>query len=285
MAAKRKGLGRGLDALLGTSLEPASTTQDGELRQLPVEFLQRGRYQPRTGFDPAALQELADSIKAQGIVQPIVARPLGGTKYEIIAGERRWRAAQLAGLAEVPVLVRDVPDEAALAVALIENIQREDLNPLEEATALKRLIDEFGLTHQEVAEAVGRSRASVSNLLRLLDLHPEVKDAIARGELEMGHARALAGLPEAKQPAAAAQVLARGMTVRQTEALVRRLQQGEPADASAKRLDPDIRRLQEDLSERLGAAVRSQHGRNGSGKLVIQYSSLDELDGILARLG
>ena len=285
MAAKRKGLGRGLDALLGTSLEPASTTQDGELRQLPVEVLQRGRYQPRTGFDPAALQELADSIKAQGIVQPIVARPLGGTKYEIIAGERRWRAAQLAGLAEVPVLVRDVPDEAALAVALIENIQREDLNPLEEATALKRLIDEFGLTHQEVAEAVGRSRASVSNLLRLLDLHPEVKDAIARGELEMGHARALAGLPEAKQPAAAAQVLARGMTVRQTEALVRRLQQGEPADASAKRLDPDIRRLQEDLSERLGAAVRSQHGRNGSGKLVIQYSSLDELDGILARLG
>ncbi|NLO81084.1 MAG: ParB/RepB/Spo0J family partition protein [Xanthomonadaceae bacterium] len=285
MAAKRKGLGRGLDALLGTSLEPASTTQDGELRQLPVEFLQRGRYQPRTGFDPAALQELADSIKAQGIVQPIVARPLGGTKYEIIAGERRWRAAQLAGLAEVPVLVRDVPDEAALAVALIENIQREDLNPLEEATALKRLIDEFGLTHQEVAEAVGRSRASVSNLLRLLDLHPEVKDAIARGELEMGHARALAGLPEAKQPAAAAQVLARGMTVRQTEALVRRLQQGEPADASAKRLDPDIRRLQEDLSERLGAAVRIQHGRNGSGKLVIQYSSLDELDGILARLG
>lgn len=285
MTAKRRGLGRGLDALLGGGVAGAAAAamDEGELRNLPVEYLQRGRYQPRTEFDPAALQELADSIKAQGVVQPIVARPLGGDKYEIIAGERRWRAAQLAGLAEIPALVREIPDEAAVAVALIENIQREDLNPLEEATALKRLTEEFGLTHQEAADAVGRSRASVSNLLRLLDLHPEVKAGIARGELEMGHARALAGLPESKQPAAAALVIARGMTVRQTEALVKQLQQDQPAPAPA-RPDPNIRRLQEDLSERLGAAVSIQHGSRGSGKLVIQYSSLDELDGILERM-
>ncbi len=282
MAAKRRGLGRGLDALLGTN-DGESVVDEGELRTLPVEFLQRGRYQPRTEFDPAALQELADSIKAQGVVQPIVARPIGENRYEIVAGERRWRAAQLAGLAEIPALVREIPDEAAVAVALIENIQRENLNPLEEASALKRLTDEFGLTHQEAANAVGRSRASVTNLLRLLDLHPEVRGAISRGELEMGHARALAGLPEAKQPAAAATVVARGMSVRETEALVKRLLQDAPAKAPA-REDPDIRRLQEELSERLGAAVRIQHGIRGSGKLVIQYASLDELDGILERM-
>lgn len=283
MTAKRRGLGRGLDALLGGGADGPAILDEGELRNLPVEFLQRGRYQPRSEFDPAALQELADSIKAQGIVQPIVVRPLGSNKYEIIAGERRWRAAQLAGLAEIPALVREVPDEAAVAVALIENIQREDLNPLEEATALKRLTEEFGLTHQEAAAAVGRSRASVSNLLRLLELHPDVKAGIVRGELEMGHARALAGLPEDKQPAAAALVIARGMTVRQTEALVKRLQQDKPEPAPA-REDPNIRRLQEDLSERLGAAVRIQHDSRGSGKLVIQYASLDELDGILERM-
>src|SRR5690625_4807241 len=275
MTAKRRGLGRGLDALLGGDGDAAAAITEGELRNLPVEYLQRGRYQPRSEFDPTALQELADSIKAQGIVQPIVVRPLDSNSYEIIAGERRWRAAQLAGLAEIPALVREIPDEAAVAVALIENIQRENLNPLEEASALQRLTEEFGLTHQEAAEAVGRSRASVSNLLRLLELHPEVKAGIARGELEMGHARALAGLPESKQPAAAALVIARNMTVRQTEALVKRLQQDQPEPAPV-REDPNIRRLQEDLSEHLGAAVKIQHGQRGNGKVVIQYNSLDE---------
>lgn len=282
MAAKPRGLGRGLDALLGSG-SGDKTSSDGELRHLPVEYLQRGRYQPRTEFDPAALQELADSITAQGVIQPIVARPLGDNRYEIIAGERRWRGAQLAGLAEVPVLVREIPDEAAVAVALIENIQRENLNPLEEATALKRLTEEFGLTHQEVATAVGRSRASVSNLLRLLELHPELKAAIGRGELEMGHARALAGLAEPEQPAAATTVIKRSLSVRQTEALVKRLQQQEAAQPPP-RPDPNIRQLQEELSERLGAAVSIQHGRSGKGKLVIQYSDLDELDGILTRM-
>jgi len=283
MSAKRRGLGRGLDALLGMD---SSTTTDtaaadtAALRNLPVEFLQRGRYQPRTDFDPGALQELADSIKAQGVVQPIVVRPLGGDKYEIIAGERRWRAAQLAGLAEIPALVREIPDEAAIAVALIENIQREDLNPLEEAAALKRLTEEFGLTHQEVADAVGRSRVAVTNLLRLLDLHPDVKNYLQRGELEMGHARALAGLPLNRQPEAAAIVASKGLSVRETEALVKRLLSEQPVKQPT-RVDPDIRRLQEDLSERLGAAVKIQHGAKGAGKLVIQYTSLDELDGIL----
>jgi len=282
MAAKPRGLGRGLDVLLGAGGGEAAAN-DGELRHLPIEHLQRGRYQPRSEFDPVALQELADSITAQGVIQPIVARVLAEHRYEIIAGERRWRAAQLAGLAEVPVLVRDIPDEAAVAVALIENIQRENLNPLEEAAALKRLTDEFGLTHQQAASAVGRSRASVSNLLRLLELHPELKAAIGRGELEMGHARALAGLAEAQQPAAAATVISRNLTVRQTEALVKRLQQQKVAPPPA-RPDPNIRRLQEELSERFGAAVSIQHGRSGKGKLVIQYADLDELDGILARI-
>jgi ParB family chromosome partitioning protein len=284
MSAKRRGLGRGLDALLGTgSGDEVELLEGGELRNLPVEFLQRGRYQPRTEFDPAALQELADSIKAQGIVQPIVVRPVGANQYEIVAGERRWRGAQLAGLAEIPALVRDIPDKAVIAVALIENIQREDLNPLEEATALKRLTDEFGMTHQEVADAVGRSRASVTNLLRLLDLHADVKARIARGELEMGHARAIAGLPEHRQSEAAAFVVGKGLSVRETEALVKRILQEKPAKPASK-LDPDVRRLQDDLSERLGAAVRIQRGTKGSGKLVIQYASLDELDGILGRI-
>ena len=283
MSGKRRGLGRGLDALLGAGTVDTEGAEQGELRNLPVEFLSRGRYQPRTEFDPAALQELADSIRSQGVVQPIVVRPTGKDSYEIVAGERRWRAAQLAGLAEIPALVREIPDEAAVAIALIENIQREDLNALEEANALKRLVDEFEMTHQEVADAVGRSRASVSNLLRLLDLHPDVKARIGRGELEMGHARALAGLPEARQPEAAAVVANRKLSVRETEALVKRMLQ-EPVEKPAARLDPNVRRLQEDLSERLGAAVQIQHGAKGGGKLVIQYASLDELDGILGHI-
>src|SRR5690554_6340786 len=248
MAAKKRGLGKGLDALLGVgSAETSASAADDELRNLPVEFLSRGRYQPRNDFDPAALQELADSIRAQGVVQPIVVRPTGVDRYEIVAGERRWRAAQLAGLAEIPALVRDIPDEAAVAVALIENIQREDLNPLEEAAAFKRLVDELEMTHQQVADAVGRSRASVTNLIRLLDLHPDVKQHVAEGHLEMGHARALLALPTARQPEAAALVARRGLSVRETEALVKRLLEDKPK-APEPRLDPDIRRLQDDLS-------------------------------------
>ncbi|RFA30641.1 chromosome partitioning protein ParB [Alkalilimnicola ehrlichii] len=284
-AGKRRGLGRGLDALLGATTEAAEAADHGELRNLPVEFLQRGRYQPRTEFDPAALQELADSIRAQGVVQPIVVRPLAVDSYEIVAGERRWRAAQLAGLHEIPALVRDVSNEVAVAVALIENIQREDLNPLEEAVAFKRLVDEFGMTHQEVADTVGRSRASISNLLRLLELNSDVKKLVEQGELDMGHARALAGLAGPKQSEAAAQVVNRNLNVRATEALVRRMLEEANAPKPAPRpLDPNIRRLQEDLSERLGAAVKIQQEPRGKGKLVIQYSSLDELDGILERI-
>ncbi|KAB7624222.1 ParB/RepB/Spo0J family partition protein [Alkalilimnicola sp. S0819] len=282
MAAKRRGLDRGLDELLGDAGYDGLDDR-GELKSLPVEFLVRGRYQPRTEFDPAALQELADSIKAQGVVQPIVVRPLSEDRYEIVAGERRWRAAQLAGLAEIPALVRDIPDEAAVAVALIENIQREDLNPLEEAAALHRLTDEFGMTHQRVADAVGRSRASVSNLLRLLELAPEVKRLVAERRLEMGHARALAALPQPEQARAALQVAERGLTVRATEALVRKLLEGETAPRP-KAVDPDLRRLQDELGERLGAAVKIQHNAKGRGKLVIEYTSLDELDGILEHI-
>lgn len=284
MSAKRRGLGRGLDALLGGGEELEDAAARGELKKLPVEFLQRGRYQPRTEFDPAALQELADSIKSQGVVQPIVVRPLETDRYEIVAGERRWRAAQLAGLAEIPALVREIPDETAVAVALIENIQREDLNPLEEASALRRLTEEFGMTHQAVADAVGRSRASVSNLLRLLDLHPEVKALVAERQLEMGHARALAALPENLQGEVARRVAEKHLNVRETEDLVRRVLAGEAGKPSAKPVDPDVRRLQTDLSERLGAAVKIQHGAKGKGKVVIQYTSLDELDGILERI-
>lgn len=284
MSPKKRGLGRGLDALLGAN-EEADTDDQGTLRQLPVEWLQRGRYQPRREMDPTALQELADSISAQGVVQPLVVRPLDDETFEIIAGERRWRAAQLAGLDQVPAIVRDIPDEVALAVALIENIQREDLNPLEEATTLRRLIDEFGMTHQAVSEAVGRSRAAVSNLLRLLDLSPEVRERVHNGELEMGHARALAALPADQQNAVAARVVARGLSVRATESLVRKALQGEKTSSPARpEPDPDIRRLQDDLADRLGASVTIQQGRQGKGKLVIQYSSLDELDGIIERI-
>ncbi|WP_346838257.1 ParB/RepB/Spo0J family partition protein [Microbulbifer sp. SAOS-129_SWC] len=295
MAAKRKGLGRGLSHLISDNAseaiavatgEGASAASDGALRELPIEFLQRGRYQPRRDFPQESLQELADSIRAQGIMQPIVVRPVGEHKYEIIAGERRWRAAQLAELDRVPALVREVPDEAAIAMALIENIQREDLNPVEEAAALKRLQDEFQLTQQEVAEAVGKSRTAVTNLLRLLSLTEEVRTLLERGDLETGHAKALLGLAGDTQRAAARQVVDRGLTVRQAEALVRRLQQQaqNPTPAQPKE-DPNIRRLSERLAEKVGVPVSIDHSDKGAGKLVLKYSSLDELDGILAHLG
>lgn len=291
---KRPRLGRGLDALLGGDrAAPASDAAHSNnpnnskesLRQLPVECLQRGKYQPRTHMDQDALAELAASIKAQGIVQPIVARALGGEAYEIIAGERRWRAAQLAGLATVPVVVRQIPDEAAIAIALIENIQRENLNPVEEAQALARLSEEFGLTHQEVADSVGRSRAAVSNLLRLLTLNADVRAALEQGQLDMGHARALLALTGGAQSEAARQVIARKLSVRETEALVRRLAGERTAAASpAKTVDADIRQLQDRLSEQLGARVAIQHNASGKGRLVIEYGSSDELEGILARI-
>ncbi len=284
MSSRRRGLGRGLDALLGEATEGGSGAAE-VLRDLPVEQLESGRYQPRREFDPAALQELSRSIRAQGVVQPIVVRPLpGGERSEMIAGERRWRAAQLAELDRIPAIVRDIPDEMAMAIALIENIQREDLNPLEEAGAFRRLVDEFGMTHQAVADAVGRSRVAVSNLMRLLDLAAAVKTRIAEGELEMGHARALLALDEAAQADAARQVAEKGLTVRQTEALVRRLLEGADQSAAKPAPDPNIRRLQDDLAERLGAAVQINHGQRGSGRLVIRYNSLDELDGILEHI-
>lgn len=287
MTAKKRGLGRGLDALLG-GIEPVRPVQEGgsgkegDLRRLPVDLVRRGKYQPRVDMHPESLEDLANSIRAQGVVQPIVVKPAAGGEFEIIAGERRWRAAQLVGLQEIPAVVRDVPDQTAMAMALIENIQREDLNPMEEANALQRLIDEFQLTHQQTAEAVGRSRAAVSNLLRLLELNEDVKRLLEQGRLEMGHARALLALKGAAQSAAARSVADKGLSVRETEHLVRRLSSEAPAQASpSPRLDPDIRRLQEELSEKLGAAVRFQHGAKGKGKLVIQYNSLDELEGIL----
>jgi ParB family chromosome partitioning protein len=296
----KKRLGRGLDALLSKPVQratlPAADADSAadskdSLRQLPVEFLQRGQYQPRVDMRQDSLQELADSIKAQGVVQPIVARPIGNKdgspRYEIIAGERRWRAAQMAGLAEIPAVVRDVPDEAAIAMALIENIQREDLNPLEESRALDRLIREFDLTHAEAANAVGRSRASVSNLLRLQDLAEKVKPMLEDRRLEMGHARALLGISNAAQQyEAAQQVVKNALSVRETERLVRRMLdggKGKPAKPS-QTANADIRRLEIEVSEKLGAKVRLDHTQKGAGKLVISYNSLDELDGILKHI-
>lgn len=286
MAGKRKALGRSFDTLLSSAGSPTPERGDA-LKTLPVDLIQRGKYQPRIDMHADTLQELADSIKAQGVVQPIVVRPFGRkgeqTQYEIIAGERRWRAAQLAGLHEIPAVVRDVPDRAAIAMALIENIQRENLNPLEEARALERLIDEFEMTHEQAAEAVGRSRAAVSNLLRLLELGPVALKLVEEGKLEMGHARALLGLKGALQDEAARMVAMRGLSVREAEALVRRQVAGTPA-APAPRLDPDIRRLQTELGDRLGARVEVKPGPKGKGKLVINYTSLDELDGIIERI-
>jgi ParB family chromosome partitioning protein len=282
MTTKKPRLGRGLDALLG-AYEPAAAEKD-ELKQLPIDLLQRGKYQPRTHMDKDALEELAASIKAQGVVQPIVVRPLNAGSYEIVAGERRWRAAQLAGLETVPAVVRHIPDEAAIAIALIENIQRENLNPIEEANALQRLIDEFGMTHQRVAEAVGRSRAAVTNLLRLLTLQADVREMLERGKMDMGHARALLALEGAQQSKAGRTVVDRGLSVRETETLVRRLLEAPGPRKSGRTTDPDIRALAQKLSDKLGAKVRIQHGRRGKGRLVIEYGSLDELDGILGHI-
>lgn len=303
MSTKRPSLSRGLGALLGqpaASVSPATAAVvtalrpvDEELRKIPVDLLQRGKYQPRIDLRQETLQELADSIKAQGVVQPIIVRPLGEDtgqaeqRYEIIAGERRWRAAQLAGLHEIPAVVRRVPDSAAIAMALIENIQRENLNPLEEARALQRLISEFEMTHATAAEAVGRSRAAVSNLLRLLDLGDEAKGLVEHREIEMGHARALLGLDNKRQQAdVAAQVAQQKLSVRETEALVKRMASTPSASAqdATPRMDPNIRKLEGELSEKLGAKVQVQHSSSGKGKVVISYHTLDELDGILEHI-
>jgi ParB family transcriptional regulator, chromosome partitioning protein len=278
---KVKGLGRGLDALLGGDDQPPSP--ESALRELPIDALQPGKYQPRSHMEPAALTELAESIKAQGVMQPILARPLESGRFEIIAGERRWRAARMAGLTTVPALIREIPDQQALAAALIENIQREDLNPIEEAFALARLKDEFELTHQQVADAVGKSRAMVTNLLRLISLEEEAKKLLEHGDLEMGHARALLALSSDKQIAAARTVVAKGLSVRQTEALVRDYEKEKPAKEIV-REDPNVRQLLSDLSDRLGAPVQLKQEKGGKGKLVISYNSLDELDGILAHI-
>jgi ParB family chromosome partitioning protein len=298
MPVKKRGLGRGLDALLGVgkvahsagtnpqASDPTTSqdAEDGALRQLPVDLIQRGKYQPRRDIAPESLRELADSIVAQGVMQPIVVRPISGQKFEIIAGERRWRATQLAGLDVIPAVVREVSDQAAIAMALIENIQREDLNPIEEATSLQRLQREFDLTQQEVATAVGKSRSTVANLLRLMTLQDDVRRLVEHGDLEMGHARALLGLEGSDQSAAARTVVAKGLTVRQTEALVRNLLAKKPQPVTQKQQDPNIRHLQDDLSQRLGAQVLIQHTTKGRGKLVLSYNSLDELDGILRHI-
>ena len=277
-----KGLGRGLDALLASD-EAAGTES---LQTIGVDRLVSGKYQPRTRMDDASLEELANSIREQGIMQPILVRPIGGARFEIIAGERRWRAAQRAGLKEVPALVRPVPDQAALALALIENIQREDLNAIEEASGLQRLVEEFGLTHDAVAKAVGRSRSAVTNLLRLRDLAKPVQEHVLSGELDMGHARALLGLPAGQQTVAAARIVAEGLSVREAERLVHAMLN--PAGAArrkaARTTDPDVARLQEELAERLGAPVRIESRRKGAGRVVIDYASLEQLDGILERL-
>ncbi|MDH1264918.1 ParB/RepB/Spo0J family partition protein [Pseudomonas sp. GD03944] len=289
MAAKKRGLGRGLDALLGgtsaAALQEEATEVDSrELQHLPLDLIQRGKYQPRRDMDPTALEELAQSIKAQGILQPIVVRPIGGGRFEIIAGERRWRASQQAGIERIPAMVRDLPDEAAIAMALIENIQREDLNPIEEAVALQRLQQEFQLTQQQVAEAVGKSRVTITNLLRLIALPEEIKTLLSHGDLEMGHARALLGLPLEQQVEGARHVVARGLTVRQTEALVRQWLNGKDNTVAPTKADPDISRLEQRLAERLGSPVQIKHGQKGKGQLVIRYNSLDELQGVLAHI-
>lgn len=296
MSVRKRGLGRGLDALLGaagnrSAAPPASgdvaaavATEDAILKELPVDMIQRGKYQPRRDIDPETLRELADSIKAQGVMQPIIVRPISDRKYEIIAGERRWRATQLAGLDKIPVLVREVSDNAAIAMSLIENIQREDLNPIEEAAALMRLQQEFELTQQEVANAVGKSRSTVANLLRLMSLQEDVRRLVEHGDLEMGHARALLGLEGGQQSQAAQSVVGKGLSVRQTEALVRNLLERKAKPAPVKDLNPNIKHLQDDLSQRLGTKVEIKHGAGGRGKLVLGYNSLDELDGILSHI-
>jgi ParB family chromosome partitioning protein len=276
-----KGLGRGLDALLGGN--SAKGREPEELLQVPAGALRPGKYQPRTRMDEASLAELAESIRARGVIQPIVVRPAGPGTYEILAGERRWRAAQIAGLERVPTIVREVPDEAALGIGLIENIQREDLNPLEEANGLKRLIDEFHLTHEQVASAIGRSRAGVTNLLRLLELAPAVQELLQDGKLDMGHARALLALPKPRQVELGSQIVARALSVREAEKLVRLALAAPPARRPHATADADTRRLQEELSEALGATVQLKERGRGKGSVVIDYSSLDQLQGLLAR--
>ncbi len=316
MSTKRTGLGRGLDALLGDvelakpvplsgqksrqqadhgASQPATKPADGGgdevFRMISVDLLRRGAYQPRQDIHQESLEELADSIRAQGLIQPIVVRPLptrdpaGARQYEIVAGERRWRAAQMIGLESIPAMVKDLSDSAAIAVALIENIQRENLGPLEEAGALRRLIDEFELTHEAAAEAVGRSRAAVSNIVRLLELGEATKVLVQQGDLEMGHARALLALGDTrKQAEIAALVVKRGLSVRATEGLVKKTLEGPKSSPASDAVDPDIRQLQDDLADRLGARVAIQHGAKGRGKLVVAYNSLDELEGILAHI-
>ena len=283
--AKMKGLGRGLDALLGGDETPATApAQTDRQSELKIEQLQPGKYQPRSHMDEAALKELAASIKAQGIMQPILVRPVAGGRYEIIAGERRWRASKIAGLATVPVLIREVADNAALAMALIENIQREDLNPLEQAIGIQRLVNEFGATHDQAADMVGRSRSAVTNLLRLLGLTAPVRELLQGGKLDMGHARALLALAGMQQIEAARAVVSKNLSVRDTEKLVGQLLRGKPAKVSAKAPDRDVMRLEEDLAQKLGTKVQLKSGSKGRGSLVIQYTSLAQLDAILARL-
>ena len=296
----KKKLGRGLGALLSggnnqtvaSLLNPiqsgegsASKTQarESDLKNIPIDVIQRGKYQPRADMHEETLEELASSIKTQGVMQPIVIRPISSEKYEIIAGERRWRASQIAGLETIPAIIKPVGDEAAIAMSLIENIQRENLNPIEEAMALKRLQDEFELTQQEVANAVGKSRAAVTNLMRLMALHADVQNMLIKGELEMGHARALLSLPEAAQTNTGRQVAKRGLSVRQTESLVRRMSE-QSGPTSKKAIDPDIKNLEEKLSETLGAKVLIQHTAKGKGRVVLKYNSLDELEGILSHI-
>ena len=278
---KQKGLGRGLDALLAANNSPESQRQE----MLAVGALQPGKYQPRTRMDPGSLEELAASIKAQGLIQPISVRPVENGRYEIIAGERRWRASQIAGLSEVPVLIREIADEAALAMSLIENIQREDLNPLEEAAGMQRLIDEFQMTHQQAADAVGRSRSAATNLLRLLQLAKPAQDMLMAGDIEMGHARALLPLSKSEQGRVAALVVDKGFSVRETERLVAKELNPAVSKHAEKRPNRDLARLEEELSDRLGATVSISANRKGSGSLTIRFGSLDQLDGLLARLG
>ena len=284
MALQKRGLGRGLDALLGdVSVKEAPAKEEKQAAQtLPIEFMQRGKYQPRQDINPEKLQELADSIRAQGIIQPIIVRKIAADKYEIVAGERRWRAAQLVGLQEVPVIIKDIDDRATMAQTLIENIQREDLNPLEEAEALRRLLDEFEMTHQQIGDSIGKSRTTITNLLRLMELQPEVKKLLVTRQLEMGHARALLGLEGLKQVAAAHKIVKEGLTVRAAERLVKD-SQAEPKAPKVKIIDHDTRRLQDELTAKLGAKVLIDHKPNGVGKLVISYSSLEELDGIIGQ--
>ena len=285
MAAKKRGLGKGLEVLLGAHSSELSEERADKpvLKQIPLDLLQRGKYQPRQDMHNEALEELAQSIKKQGVMQPIVVRPVDGGRYEIIAGERRWRASQVVGLDTIPAIVREVPDESAIAMSLIENIQREDLNPIEEAVSLQRLQKEFELTQQQIAEAVGKSRSTVTNLLRLITLAEPVKKLLEHGDLEMGHAKALLSLKADVQVSAARAVVDKGLSVRQTESLVRQLTV-EKNNPGEKIVDPNIIALEAKISENLGARVSVQANAKGKGKLTIHYNSLDELDGILAHI-